>query len=221
MDEGMVGLRARKKSMARETIANAALTLTKERGLANVTLEEVGRMAFVSPRTVSNYFSCKEEAVVAAGSEFKGLLERFTQAPDDEPPLQVLRREVTEFLRHRTPLELEESRGRVQLMEENPSLVPFQVAVYHELEREFRSIIAQRSGTDLRTNMYPWLVASAAMSAARIAMRVWAQSGADAERLPGLIASAFDQIEGGLKMPVQAGLFTFAGSSPEHANGDR
>jgi AcrR family transcriptional regulator len=107
MDEGLVGLRARKKSMARETIANAALSLTKERGLANVTLEEVGRIAFVSPRTVSNYFSCKEEAVVAAGSEFKGLLEQFVRAPDDEPPLQVLRREVTEFLRRRTPLELD------------------------------------------------------------------------------------------------------------------
>jgi hypothetical protein len=98
-------------------------------------------------------------------------------------------------------------------MEENPSLVPFQVAVYHELEREFRSIIAQRSGTDLRTDMYPWLVASAAMSAARIAMRVWAQSGADAEELPGLIASAFDQIERGLKMPEQPGLFHFPGAT--------
>jgi AcrR family transcriptional regulator len=221
MTEPHEGLRSIKKRMTHDLIADAALQLTLEKGLENVTTDEIAHIAFVSPRTVSNYFSCKEEAVVAAGSEFKGLLEQFTRAPDDEPPLQVLRREVTEFLRHRTPLELEESRGRVQLMEENPSLVPFQVAVYHELEREFRSIIAERSGTDLRTDMYPWMVASAAMSAARIAMRVWAQSGADAELLPGLIANAFDQIEGGLKMPDQPGLFTFAGSTREHANGDR
>jgi hypothetical protein len=87
-------------------------------------------------------------------------------------------------------------------MEENPSLVPYQVASYDELEREFRSIVAQRSGTDVRTDMYPWLVAAAAMSAARIAMRVWAQSGADAELLPGLISAAFDQIDSGYKGPV-------------------
>jgi AcrR family transcriptional regulator len=206
MDEGQPGLRARKKSMARETIANAALALTLERGLANVTLEEVGRIAFVSPRTVSNYFSCKEEAVVAAGNEFNGLLEQFSRAPDDEPSLHVLRREVTDFLRRRTPVELEESRGRVRLLEENPSLVPFQVAAYHELEREFRSIIVQRSGSDLSTDMHPWLVASAAMAAARIALRVWAESRADAELLPALVASAFDQIEGGLRLPDQPGL---------------
>lgn len=59
--------------------AKAALALTKKRFLANVTLEEVGRVAFVSPRTVSNYISFKEEAVVAAGSEFTGLLEQSSR----------------------------------------------------------------------------------------------------------------------------------------------
>jgi hypothetical protein len=42
-------------------------------------------------------------------------------------------------------------------------------------------------------------VAAAAMSAARIAMRVWAQSGADAERLPGLMIETFDQIDTGFR----------------------
>jgi hypothetical protein len=41
------------------------------------------------------------------------------------------------------------------------------------------------------------------MSAARIAMRVWGQSGADAELLPGLISAAFDQIDSGYKGPVE------------------
>jgi MftR C-terminal domain len=84
-------------------------------------------------------------------------------------------------------------------MEENPSLVPFRIASYDALEREFRSMVARCSGTDVRTDMYPWLVAAAAMSAARIAMRVWAQSGADAERLPGLMIEAFDQIDTGFR----------------------
>jgi AcrR family transcriptional regulator len=189
--------------MAREAIANAALNLTLEKGLANVTIDEIARIAFVSPRTFSNYFSCKEEAVVAAGNDFAGLLERFVGAPSDEPPMQVLRRELTEFLHARSPEELQQSRGRLKLMEENPSLVPYQVASYDELEREFRSIVAQRSGTDIRTDMYPWLVAAAAMSAARIAMRVWAQSGGEAEQLPTLLMEAFDQIDNGYRGPVE------------------
>jgi AcrR family transcriptional regulator len=200
-DMGQLGTawRSVKKQRARDAIANAALKLTLENGLGAVNIDKIARQAGVSPRTVSSYFQCKEEAVVAAGNDFTGLLERFVDAPIDEPPMQVLRREVTEFLRHRSPEELEQSRGRLQLMEENPSLVPFQVASYHALEREFRSIVAQRSGTDVRTDMYPWLVAAAAMSAARIAMRVWAQSGADAELLPGLITEAFDQIDAGFR----------------------
>jgi AcrR family transcriptional regulator len=199
-----IGLRSIKKQMTSESIANAALALTLEKGLANVTVEDIARVAFVSPRTFSNYYSCKEAAVVAAGNEFSGLLKQFATAPTDEPPLHVLRREVTEFLRRRSPDDLERSRGRLKLMTDNPSLVPYQVALYDDLEREFRSIVAQRSGTDLRTDMYPWLVAAAAMSAARVAMRVWAQSDATADALPGIIEAAFDQVDNGFASPRDA-----------------
>ena len=217
MIEPREGLRTLKKQMARQAIAHAALRLTLDNGLTNVTLDEIAHLAFVAPRTVSNYFSCKEEAVVAAGNNFTGLTERVRQAPMDEHPLLVLRREITEFLRHRTPEELETSREWLQLMEDNPSLRPYQVASYDDLERDFRSIIAERTGTDLRTDLYPWLVAASAMSATRIAMRIWAQTGADADVLPGLIAAAFDQIDAGLRPdeePSQPAL-------PQQADGTR
>ena len=204
MTEPREGLRTLKKQMARQTIAQAALRLTLDKGLANVTVEEIAHLAFVSPRTISNYFSCKEEAVVAAGNNFTGLLERVRQAPMDEYPLLVLRREITEFLQHRSPEELETSRERLQLMEDNPMLRPYQVASYDDLERELRSVIAERTGTDLRTDMYPWLVAAGAMSATRIAMRIWAETGAGADVLPGLIAAAFDQVDAGFRPDAES-----------------
>ncbi len=42
--------------------------------------------------------------------------------------------------------------------------------------------------------MYPWLVAGAAVSAYKSAMRLWARIGAPPELLPQLIGIAFDQI---------------------------
>jgi AcrR family transcriptional regulator len=188
-----------KKQMARQAIAEAALHLTLEKGLAHVTSDEIAHLAFVSPRTISNYFSCKEEAVVAAGNNFIGLIERVRQAPMDEHPLLVLRREITEFLCHRTPEELETSRERLQLMENNPSLRPYQVASYYDLQQQFQSIIAERTGTGVQTDMYLWLVAASAVSATTIAMRIWAQTGADPQVLPGLLAAAFDHIDAGLR----------------------
>ena len=199
MTEPRESLRTLKKQMARQAIAEAALQLTLEKGLAHVTSDEIAHLAFVSPRTVSNYFSCKEEAVVAAVNNFTGLVEQVHQAPIDEPPLLVLRREITEFLRHRTPEELATSRERLQLMEDNPSLRPYQVASYDDLQQQFQSIIADRIGTDVRTDMYPWLVAASATSATTIAMRIWAQTGAEHGVLPGLLAAAFDHIDAGLR----------------------
>ena len=63
------GLRERKKALTHRTIADAAFTLTVEHGLEHVTIDQIADLAFVSPRTVSNYFMSKEAAVVAAKCE--------------------------------------------------------------------------------------------------------------------------------------------------------
>ena len=56
------GLRELKKQITREAIADAARQLALGNGLDHVTLDEIAHVAFVSPRTVSNYFSCNGEA---------------------------------------------------------------------------------------------------------------------------------------------------------------
>ena len=81
MSDAPVGLRSIKKQLTRESIADAALRLSLEKGLSHITIDEIAHLAFVSPRTVSNYFSCKEEAVVAAGSTLPDLIALFARAP--------------------------------------------------------------------------------------------------------------------------------------------
>src|SRR5687768_14514204 len=60
------GLRARKKQATREALRAAALRLALERGPDNVRVDDIAEAAGVSPRTYNNYFSSREQAIVAA-----------------------------------------------------------------------------------------------------------------------------------------------------------
>ncbi|MFF5296238.1 TetR/AcrR family transcriptional regulator [Paractinoplanes globisporus] len=59
------GLRARKKQATRAALQAAALRLALERGPGNVRVEDIAEAAGVSPRTYNNYFSSREQAIVA------------------------------------------------------------------------------------------------------------------------------------------------------------
>lgn len=202
MTEPHEGLRSIKKRMTRDLIADAALQLTLEKGLENVTSDEIAHIAFVSPRTVSNYFSCKEEAVVAAGSALPELVEQYARSPVDDAPLEALRRVVTAFFADRTHEQLAQARQRLQLTEDHHTLQAFQMASYGQAERDLRDIIAERTGTSADDEMFPSLAAGVAVSAVRSAVWVWARSNAPDERLPQLVDTAFDHIENGMTMPA-------------------
>jgi AcrR family transcriptional regulator len=59
-------LRERKKQATREALRVAALHLALERGPENVRVDDIAEAAGVSPRTYNNYFSSREQAIVAA-----------------------------------------------------------------------------------------------------------------------------------------------------------
>jgi AcrR family transcriptional regulator len=59
-----VGLRERKRRATSRSIQFAVLELAADRGLDQVTIDEVSRIANISPRTFFNYFPSKEAAMV-------------------------------------------------------------------------------------------------------------------------------------------------------------
>src|SRR5260370_34760998 len=63
------GLRERKKRAVRRARGSAAFRLALERGLENVTIEDITAECDVSLRTFGNYFSSKYEAICAAGTD--------------------------------------------------------------------------------------------------------------------------------------------------------
>jgi AcrR family transcriptional regulator len=63
---GSSGLRERKKGATRRALREAALRLALERGPDAVRVDDIAEAAGVSPRTYNNYFSSREQAIVAA-----------------------------------------------------------------------------------------------------------------------------------------------------------
>ncbi|KAE8763442.1 TetR/AcrR family transcriptional regulator [Georgenia thermotolerans] len=197
-----MGLRELKKQMTREALADAALRLTGEKGLDNVTIEEIARAAIVSPRTFSNYFSCKEEAVVTAGAADPAVLvAAFLAVADAEPPLKALCQVLSDHASSRTDEQLRVIVEKLELVQRYPSLLPFQSAQYDRLEEGLRGAVAKKTGTQPDTDVYPWLVAAAAVSCLRSALQLWARAGDDAGRLAPFIQDAFNQVSAGLPVP--------------------
>jgi AcrR family transcriptional regulator len=202
MSEAQVGLRSIKKQLTRESIAAAAMRLSLEKGLAHVTIDEIAHLAFVSARTVSNYFTCKEEAVVAAGNPLPNLVALFASAPSDDPPMVAMRQVVNRYFRTRTDDELEETRQWLRLVEANASLRAYQMAGYDQAEGDVRTIIAEREQIDIADHLYPGLAAATAIGVIKVVLGAWARTEAPPRGLAVLVDAAFDQIESGFTQPV-------------------
>src|SRR2546430_11883605 len=82
------GLRARKKRATRKALRDAALRLALERGPGNVRVDDIAEAAGVSPRTYNNYFSSREQAIVAAvTAEREARIAAAAAAPPASPRL--------------------------------------------------------------------------------------------------------------------------------------
>ena len=85
-------LRERKKLATRRLLRSAALDLVSERGLTNVTVEDIAEAADVSPRTFFNYFPSKEAALFGGDPDRAATLrERVANKAIGKSALDALR----------------------------------------------------------------------------------------------------------------------------------
>jgi AcrR family transcriptional regulator len=195
----VASLRERKKALTHKTIADAAFDLVLTRGLDDVTVDQIADRAFVSPRTVSNYFSSKEAAVVASGDTPPiVLIAGMSERPADEPPLTSLREVLVENVRAWTPEQLDAIREKEQLIERFHALLPHRMAQYDELEDAIREVVAERSGVDPETAPFPRLIAGAATAVVKTAIRVWVNTDGDRRAIAELVEHGFHDLEAGL-----------------------
>jgi AcrR family transcriptional regulator len=194
------GLRERKKLATGKALRDAALRLALEHGPDNVRVDEIAEAAGVSPRTYNNYFSSREQAIVAAVTAEREA--RVAAAVAARPVTVSLADAVTEAL-----VEQYTDPGRhdprvLLLITASPGLREEFLAAVAGMEDPLTAVIAERIG-DSGQETAEVLSASVA-AAVRVALQRWLRP-AGATPASGLVA-----VSGSLRDLLQAALAPLA-----------
>ena len=178
MDSETGGRRERKRLATHQALRAAALRLSAERGIREVTVEEIASAADVSTRTFYDHFATKDDAVVGFDEwRVERLRSALRARPADESPLEALRAVLGDLL--------EESRGewplRMRAIANEPALLSRLIASFAGYERAMIEVVAERTGLDRDHDPYPALVTAVATGALRASMATWRANGSSAD----------------------------------------
>jgi len=176
------------------------MRLALERGVENVTTEAIAEAADVAPRTFRNYFASKQEAIVAELADGMQTIGELLQArPADEPLWDSLRYALT-HLAALPPQWLAELAVKVRMIRSNGALLSSQLALFEQIGEDFTAIIAERTGTDVHTDLYPRLTAAVVTTTLRIGFFTWLDGDGRLD-LGDVLADAVAQVRAGLPEP--------------------
>ncbi|WP_066373867.1 TetR/AcrR family transcriptional regulator [Herbidospora mongoliensis] len=195
----VVGRRERKKLATRTALREAALHLALRHGVEHVTVDQIAAEADIAVRTFFNYFSSKEEAMVAGlAAEADALITEFRARPRAEPVLRALREAVVTVM---AAGDLPEQIDALRLVVRAPSLVPQRLAVYAAREKALAEAIADRLG--LEDSLYPALCAATALTAMRLVLERWLDHPASMTVLREQIDEAIGHLAAGMERTPQ------------------
>jgi AcrR family transcriptional regulator len=203
-DPPATGLRERKKEATRAALSWAALRLAVERGLDNVRVEDIAAEAGVSPRTFNNYFPSKYEAICSrAVQRTEKLADYLRGRPENEPLWESIIAATVQQYRGEggaTRGTDKQWRAQVRLIFSSPELRAAAMRQTAEAELLIAQVIAERTGTDDRRDMYPRLVAAAITAATALATDMWLHADPPV-LLADLIEQALRLFAAGLPVP--------------------
>ena len=188
------GLRERKKLAVRRALSSAAIRLAVERGLENVTIEDITAEADVSVRTFGNYFSSKYEAICALGTDrARRIGAELLARPAREPLWEAL---VNAMLAHYEGADQAPDREWLASLKPvltAPAIRGEYLKINSAMQEVLAEAIAARTGMDVEQDMYPQVLAGAVTAAAQVAVRRWAAADPPVPLRP-LLRSALDQL---------------------------
>lgn len=194
----MDGLRERKKQATRAALARAAWQLTIERGYAHARIEDIAAAAGVSPRTFSNYFASKEEALLSVGADRgERMVAELRARPDGEGLWDALAYAVPEQFAG----DGEVPRATAEKIEFPAELAEAQRRLHATIEATLAEAIADRTGTDVRTDLYPRLVAGVVVSVTQSAFDHW-RTGSGGVSFPEFLGAILRQVAAGFPPPM-------------------
>ena len=145
LDTAELGLRERKRLATRRAIQIAAITLVAENGLDRLTVDEIGRVADISPRTFFNYFPTKEAALIGDTPTLpdEEFVVTFVEGGGTEDLLSGLVRLFTEAI-ERAAEDRELSQLRRTVLKQYPNLFAMRILTMHEFQSDVQGAIARR-----------------------------------------------------------------------------
>lgn len=169
--------RERRKRTTRRALRAATLALGLERGLAEVSVEEIALRAGVSTRTFFNYFDTKDDAA---------LVELFTVPSADLAALAAggadggLWAELTRLFTadvDRAGQDGPDLPRYMDLHERHPALQGRQLARFARFEAELADAIATRLGAGGAERLLAEVMAGSCITAVRVGLRHWGRAG--------------------------------------------
>ena len=174
MDDAPDGLRARKKAATRQSLGLAAMRQAVQRGLENVLVEDIAAEAGVSARTFNNYFASKYEAICALAMERSQRMgAELRSRPAGEPLMDAITNAVLESYAGGTRTPDKEWLDGVRLVIASPALQGEYLRTHYTAQRMLAEAIADRTGSDPATDMFPAVLAGAVTAAIQVAHERW------------------------------------------------
>ncbi|QNG20981.1 TetR family transcriptional regulator [Rhodococcus triatomae] len=199
-----IGLRDRKKAATRTALADAAAHLVLTLGVEGATAEAIADRAGVSVRTFHNYFSGKEEAVLAHfEAQVHGWVDALRARPVGEPIWDSLERLVLDIVTD-PERPLEDTHAMMEIVDFSPSLLVKKQEMHQRIGRLIAQAIAERTGTDPDRDLYPTLLHLAVGAACKGALELWFDGATEAANPGELVRDAFAQLRAGLPEPGTA-----------------
>jgi AcrR family transcriptional regulator len=203
------GLRERKRLATRRAILLAAVQVVLDKGLDATTVDEIARVADVSPRTFFNYFSSKEDAIVGDGPELPDEEAQLAFIADRSPILPAIAKlfgdSMTPALHDQEIVLL-----RRGVMKANPDLGGKRWATVHRFELEVIALVERRLAdehpelTAFEVRKQARLTALIAIAAMRHAWMTWMDDNGEHGSLLERLAESFDELPGIAATSVRA-----------------
>ncbi|MFL6078088.1 MAG: TetR/AcrR family transcriptional regulator [Mycobacteriales bacterium] len=198
-------LREQYKSATRLALSRAAVRLALRDGLENVRVPDIAAEAGVSTRTFNNYFSSKEEAIVALGVD---RAERIAAALRDRPATEPLGDALlAAVVGHwsaaagRAGNDDDDWRTRMSLLVSTPALQGEYLKAVTAMERPLAEAIAARAGLP-GPGLPERALAAAVAAAERVAITHWLTV-PHATSLPEALRQATAQAISGYRTPSE------------------
>ncbi|MBB5790285.1 TetR/AcrR family transcriptional regulator [Jiangella mangrovi] len=177
------GLRERKKLATRAALSRSALRLALELGPENVRVDDIAEAAGVSPRTYNNYFSSREQAIVAAVTAERGT--RIGAAIAARPARDPLAHAVIDAVVEQYTDPGEHARDVLLMITSHPALRDSYADTATTIEGPVADAILERAGDIDR--LTATVLAAGVSAAVKVALQEWLRSTSANSPISGLV----------------------------------